>query len=72
MEPNCWLVFQWEYDEGDKCWKHCVRGVFNSKASANALCTSDMFYVFPMTMNEVIPEGPFENPVAYYPHGEPR
>ena len=70
---NAWIVFLWQVVPSYVGTTHegllmpGVIGVYDNEALAVAACTTIDHYVYPMTMNQTLPDEPFEHPSSYYP-----
>jgi hypothetical protein len=72
MKANVWAVFQWQKSPYFEQLMPCVVGVFDDPAKADAVCTTEDHYIFPLTLNEDQNGAPTLHPAAYYPRCQQR
>jgi len=67
-----WAVGQPRYEspEGSGLWVWDFQGVFSTEEKAIWACKGDDWYVFPVEVDEELPEDPVSAPGAYYPNLE--
>jgi hypothetical protein len=67
---NCWLVMQYQQAPDSEESVYTVQGIFDSQDKAIAVCKSNQYVIFPMTINEVLPDEWYENNEAFFPLAE--
>lgn len=54
---------------GSNTWE--FQGVFATEHAAIVACKTNMYFIFPATIGEELPEEPIDIPGAYFPISEP-